>query len=199
VAAAFGCGGVRRAGRFRLVWLVLTTSILIGICASSMSVPITLEDLARRALDGDRDALDRLDRPHRAAYVLGEIMELSGPEGAEILEIAPALFRKRLQIAREAVIGFMRSHCGLVSDTATCQCHRRVSPASVASADGSQPSQFARHPTSFLEARAPWCGASTRRAGRVKSIAPANRGPQRSIAPSACCAPSIRRRSRHNR
>jgi RNA polymerase sigma factor (sigma-70 family) len=98
--------------------------------------------------------LQCLDRPHRAAYVLGEIMELSGPEAAEILEIAPALFRKRLQIAREAVIGFMRSHCGLVSDTATCQCHRRVSPAAVASASDARPLQFARHPTSFLEARA---------------------------------------------
>jgi len=26
--------------------------------------------------------------------VLGEIMELSGPEAADVLEIAPALFRK---------------------------------------------------------------------------------------------------------
>ena len=31
--------------------------------------------------------LQCLDRPHRAAYVLGEIMELSGPEAAEVLEI----------------------------------------------------------------------------------------------------------------
>ena len=98
--------------------------------------------------------LQCLDRPHRAAFVLGEIMELSGPEAAEILDVSPALFRKHLQLARESVIDFMRSHCGLVSDTAPCQCHRRVSPASVASASAAQPLQFARRPTSFLEARA---------------------------------------------
>ena len=43
----------------------------------------------------------------------------------DILEISPALFRKRLQLARESVVTFMRSHCGLVSDEAPCRCHRR--------------------------------------------------------------------------
>ena len=98
--------------------------------------------------------LQCLDRPHRAAYVLGEIMELAGPEAAEILDVSPGLFRKRLQLARESVIAFMRSHCGLVSDTAPCQCHRRVSATSVASASDAQALQFARHATSFLDARA---------------------------------------------
>jgi RNA polymerase sigma factor (sigma-70 family) len=98
--------------------------------------------------------LQCLDRPHRAAYVLGEIMELSGPEAAEVLAISPALFRKRLQHAREAVLGFMKSHCGLVSDSASCQCHRRVAAASLAGAGEASPVQFARHATSFQEARA---------------------------------------------
>jgi RNA polymerase sigma factor (sigma-70 family) len=97
--------------------------------------------------------LQCLDRPHRAAFVLGEIMELSGPEAAEILDVSPALFRKHLQLARESIVTFMRSHCGLVSDTAPCQCHRRVPQASVASACDAQPLQFARRSTSFLEAR----------------------------------------------
>ena len=98
--------------------------------------------------------LQCLDRPHRAAYVLGEIMELSGPEAAEVLEISPVLFRKRLQQAREAVITFTRSHCGLVSDTAPCRCHRRL-PAG-ATTDGAEPRplQFGRRASSFLEARA---------------------------------------------
>jgi RNA polymerase sigma factor (sigma-70 family) len=96
--------------------------------------------------------LQCLDRAHRAAYVLGEIMELSGPEAAEILEISPALFRKRLQHAREAVLTFTTSHCGLVSDSARCQCHRRV-PAAASDAGPAIPMQFARRPTSFEEAR----------------------------------------------
>jgi RNA polymerase sigma factor (sigma-70 family) len=98
--------------------------------------------------------LQCLDRAHRIAFVLGDIMELSGPEAAEVLGIEPALFRKRLQLAREAVLNFTRSHCGLVSDTAACQCHRRVSATAVASFDDTQPLHFARRSTSFREARA---------------------------------------------
>lgn len=70
--------------------------------------------------------LQCLDRPHRAAFILGEIMELPGPEAAQILEIAPALFRKRLQKARAAMQSFLKSHCGLVSDAAPCRCNRLV-------------------------------------------------------------------------
>jgi len=98
--------------------------------------------------------LQCLDRAHRAAYVLGEVMEMSGPEAAEILAISPALFRKRLQHAREAVLAFTRSHCGLVSDTASCQCHRRISPEATADTGQDRPVQFARRATSFQEARA---------------------------------------------
>jgi RNA polymerase sigma factor (sigma-70 family) len=98
--------------------------------------------------------LQCLDRPHRAAYVLGEVMECSGPEAAEVLAISPELFRKRLQHAREAVLGFLRSHCGLVSDAAPCRCHRRVRSESLAEADEARPLQFARRATSFQEARA---------------------------------------------
>jgi len=92
-----------------------------------------LEDLARLAVDGDRDALEELvkslqclDRPHRLAYVLGEILDLSGPDAAQALEISPDLFRKRLQHARTAIESFTRRYCGLASDSADCACHRRV-------------------------------------------------------------------------
>ena len=74
--------------------------------------------------------LQCLDRPHRLAYIVGEIMEMPGPEAAGVLEITPALFRKRLQYAREAIVSFTRAQCGLASDTAACACHRRV-PAAV--------------------------------------------------------------------
>jgi hypothetical protein len=70
--------------------------------------------------------LQCLDRPHRLAYVLGEILDLSGPESAAALGISAELFRKRLQHARTAIEAFTRVHCGLASDTATCACQRRV-------------------------------------------------------------------------
>jgi hypothetical protein len=98
--------------------------------------------------------LQCLDRPHRAAYVLGELMELPGPEAADVLAISPALFRKRLQHAREVVLAFAKSHCGLVSDYAACQCHRRVPSAASGDAGEAKPIQFAGRATSLQEARA---------------------------------------------
>jgi RNA polymerase sigma factor (sigma-70 family) len=74
--------------------------------------------------------LQCLDRPHRFAYVLGEILELSGPEAAEALGISPELYRKRLQHSRTAIESFTRRYCGLASDGAVCACHLRV-PAAV--------------------------------------------------------------------
>jgi RNA polymerase sigma factor (sigma-70 family) len=73
--------------------------------------------------------LQCLDRPHRLAYVLGEIMEFSGADAAEVLEISPELFRKRLQQARTAVLSFTKSYCGLASDDAPCRCDRQVASA----------------------------------------------------------------------
>lgn len=98
--------------------------------------------------------LQCLDRNHRAAFILGEILECSGPEAAEILAISPTLFRKRLQHAREAVVDFTRAHCGLVSDAAPCQCHRRVPAEAVDAVTAPRPLQFARRTTSFQDARA---------------------------------------------
>src|SRR5262245_14903201 len=70
-----------------------------------------------------------LDRPHRLAYVLGEILELDHAEAAEVLEIAPAAFRKRLSRARAAITTFTMSHCGLVNRENACRCRKRVTPA----------------------------------------------------------------------
>ncbi len=67
-----------------------------------------------------------LDRDHRLAYILGEIMELDHNEAAEILEISPAAYRKRLSRARTAITSFMLSRCGLVDRANACRCQRRV-------------------------------------------------------------------------
>lgn len=67
-----------------------------------------------------------LPRPVRAAYVLGEIFELSDTEAAFALEIEPAAFRQRLKRARTLVIGFVQSRCGIASSDAACRCDRRV-------------------------------------------------------------------------
>lgn len=98
--------------------------------------------------------LQCLDRPHRLAYVLGEIMELSGPDAAEVLEISAGLFRKRLQHARSAILRFTKSYCGLASDTAACRCNRQL-PAAIRTGKVHLDScAFAGKASSFEEARA---------------------------------------------
>jgi RNA polymerase sigma factor (sigma-70 family) len=97
--------------------------------------------------------LQCLDRAHRLAYVLGEILELSGPDCAEALGISPELFRKRLQHARTAIEAFTRAHCGLASDTAACGCHRRVPAALRLGRVHLHALDFAPQPSSYKEIR----------------------------------------------
>jgi RNA polymerase sigma factor (sigma-70 family) len=70
--------------------------------------------------------LQCLDRPHRLAYILGEILEMDGEEAARVLGIRPAAFRKRLSRAREAVVAFTRAKCGLLNPDRPCRCRRRL-------------------------------------------------------------------------
>lgn len=70
-----------------------------------------------------------LSRPLRAAYILGEIFELTDTEAAAALEIEAAAFRQRLRRARSLVFGFVEARCGIVSAAAKCRCDRRVTQA----------------------------------------------------------------------
>jgi RNA polymerase sigma factor (sigma-70 family) len=98
--------------------------------------------------------LQCLDRPHRLAYVLGEILDMPGLEAADALEITPDVFRKRLQHARAMVLSFTRSYCGLVSDTAVCACNRRVPEALRVGRVRADAFDFAVNGSSFREIRA---------------------------------------------
>lgn len=70
-----------------------------------------------------------LDRAHRLAYILGEIIELDHNEAAEVLELTTAAYRKRLSRARARITDFMISHCGLANPENACRCHRKVNTA----------------------------------------------------------------------
>jgi RNA polymerase sigma factor (sigma-70 family) len=98
--------------------------------------------------------LQCLDRPHRLAYILGEILELSGPEAADVLHINAELFRKQLQHARAAIVAFTQRYCGLVSDAAACACNRRVPAAVRLGRVRPAAIELAVAPSSFQEARA---------------------------------------------
>jgi hypothetical protein len=67
-----------------------------------------------------------LDREHRIAYVLGEILGVDSDDGGYICDVPPATYRKRLSRARQRVRAHLTAHCGLVSEAAACRCGRRV-------------------------------------------------------------------------
>ena len=67
-----------------------------------------------------------LDRPHRIAYILGDILEMDGPEAASILRVSESVFRKRLERARTRLTEFMRARCGLANPKNACRCRKRL-------------------------------------------------------------------------
>lgn len=67
-----------------------------------------------------------LDRPHRLTYILGEVLDVSGKEGGQILGISAAAFRKRLQRARTRIQGFLTTHCSLIRPGNPCLCERQT-------------------------------------------------------------------------
>lgn len=70
--------------------------------------------------------LQTLDAEHRLAYVVGEVLGLSGEDAAEVTGVEPATYRKRLSRARERMREFLTSHCGVVNDEAKCRCSKHV-------------------------------------------------------------------------
>jgi len=67
-----------------------------------------------------------LDRPHRLAYIVGDILELDQYEASVVLEVKPATFRKRLSRARTDLVAFTRAHCGIVNPGNVCRCRKRI-------------------------------------------------------------------------
>ena len=70
-----------------------------------------------------------LDRPHRLAYVLGEIVGLDHRVASDVLEISPVNFRQRLSRARGQITRLMSRSCGLFDPSNACRCRRRLSSA----------------------------------------------------------------------
>jgi RNA polymerase sigma factor (sigma-70 family) len=62
-----------------------------------------------------------LNRKERLAFILGEVFQVTGEEGARILDITPVTFRKRLSRGRDRMGKFMK-RCGLINPNAPCDC-----------------------------------------------------------------------------
>lgn len=62
----------------------------------------------------------------RMVYILSEILEFNSREGAEILEITPVAFRKKLSRSREKIRNFLNDKCGLVNPDNPCRCNKKI-------------------------------------------------------------------------
>jgi hypothetical protein len=58
------------------------------------------------------------------AFILGVVMEVSSQEGAQILDITSAAYRKRLSRARSRIKEFLVNNCGIFDDANRCRCSR---------------------------------------------------------------------------
>jgi RNA polymerase sigma factor (sigma-70 family) len=64
-----------------------------------------------------------LDRSHRMAFILGVVMDVNSEEGAKILDITPAAYRKRLSRARSRIKNFLVNNCSLFDSSNRCRCN----------------------------------------------------------------------------
>lgn len=94
-----------------------------------------------------------LTRDLRLAYILGEIIGVTSAEGAYILDISAASFRKRLSRARMQLGDFMRENCGLVRGANDCRCEKQVSYAIQCGCIDPSRLMFAPHGIDRQEAR----------------------------------------------
>jgi RNA polymerase sigma factor (sigma-70 family) len=87
-----------------------------------------------------------LDREHRLAYLLTDIFDVDGEQGAAILEITPTAFRKRLSRARERIQDFLTKHCALINPDNPCKCEHQVASQLDTGRFDDQHMIFAKHP-----------------------------------------------------
>ncbi len=87
-----------------------------------------------------------LDRGHRLAYTLVDIFDADSARGAEILDIRPATFRKRLSRARARIRDFMLKNCTLVNPSNPCHCSRQAELRIESGDSKASHMVFAQHP-----------------------------------------------------
>lgn len=86
---------------------------------------LIVEDIRISCLQG---LLLCLDREHRLAYLLADVFDVTGEQGAAILEISPQVFRKRLSRARDRIRDFLTRNCALINPENSCKCERFLGP-----------------------------------------------------------------------
>jgi len=67
-----------------------------------------------------------LNPEDRLVYILSEILEFNSIEGAQILNINSASFRKKLSRSRKKIRSFLNDKCGLVNPKNPCRCNKKI-------------------------------------------------------------------------
>jgi RNA polymerase sigma factor (sigma-70 family) len=102
-----------------------SATALIGAAdlAETVEQELLAEEVRRRCTLG---MLLCLDRNQRLVFILAVWCELTGSEGAYVLDITEATFRKRLSRARAQLRAFMEGKCSLVNAAPRCACLRQL-------------------------------------------------------------------------
>jgi RNA polymerase sigma factor (sigma-70 family) len=126
--AANHLGRVRRGRREVVSFEILGDRLKTGLREEPSDRPDPeAETLARELRLRCTEAMIlSLDRELRIAYVLGDIMALSGEEAAEVLGIDPATYRKRLSRGRALLRIFLEGWCGVLDPSNPCRCANQV-------------------------------------------------------------------------
>lgn len=67
-----------------------------------------------------------LNRPHRLAYILGDVFGVGSDDGAYITDATAAAYRQRLSRARRRIRNFLAGQCGIANPDNPCRCAGRV-------------------------------------------------------------------------
>lgn len=67
-----------------------------------------------------------LNREQRLTYIIGDLFHIDHNLAADIFEITPANFRKRLSRARKDLYKWMTNKCGLVNTNNPCRCPKKT-------------------------------------------------------------------------
>lgn len=118
-----------RARRYRLPVLteqVFGADLADGLVTEAPERPDDATALTEVKVGCGMAMLSTLDGDHRAAFVLGDILELGGGEAAQVLGVDAATYRKRLSRARNRIAAVLQAWCGVVREENPCRCHRRL-------------------------------------------------------------------------
>ncbi len=125
----------------------VATNYLLNIKKTFTSFDVFSTDLysAQSAVEydlPDKDLLERemktgctlamlqcLDRDLRIVFILGSILKIKSNVASTIIKTSPENFRKKLELSRKLIGGFLNAHCGVYNPKNSCRCKKRINSA----------------------------------------------------------------------